>query len=235
MVPRSVISLEPFTIGVAIALATIGLIAAVRALGAGDRELEAKGTKLAYVSRNVIASEPRDPNLANNLSVFGTQAEPSDRIPPGLAQLFDALSEAEQEAGGSAEHPVGGVGPRRGRLLLEVTSPSPRRIYGVVDGSGAVCYAITGGIASRCVRRLLSGISVGLLIEDTEDGRRLYVHGLVADNVQAIDVLVKGTAFSAVIGRNVYFLELPAEGVQVNDIAGVRVAGAFGTHVVRVP
>jgi hypothetical protein len=229
-----VTSLELLTIGIVIVLAAVGIAAAARALGASGADGKGLSANPEYVTRNVIASEPSDPNLVTNFRVFDAKATPRDRLPSDLARLFDALAEAERDTGRSTEHLIHGVEPRRSRLLLEVNSPSPRKIYGVVDRSGAVCYAITGGIAARCVGQLISGISIGLRIEDTEAGRRLYVHGLVADDVRTVDVLVNGTAFSATIGRNVFFIELPAEGVRADDIDGVRVTSGLGTYLVRI-
>jgi len=97
-------------------------------------------------------------------------------------------------------------------LLLSDLGARSGKFFVVPTSKGQLCYIITGYLGAGCLSPeplATRGIDWGLSDNDAlGSGEALIVHGLVADNVAEVDVLVAGRAKRAVLANNAFYREL---------------------------
>jgi hypothetical protein len=123
--------------------------------------------------------------LAPRLGVFRSPARPSDSVPPAPAPL-----------------PLPHVTPERGRSRLLLTGPA-LRIYAYPTKEGAVCYVLEPRGEGSCLPFLIDGAFPQ--VRPWQD-----VWGLVDDGAEAVDVRIGADWRPARLGRNAFYLPLPA-------------------------
>lgn len=98
------------------------------------------------------------------------------------------------------------------RLLLSDLGTRSGKFYVVPTSKGQLCYIITGYLDAGCLSPgplTVRGIDWGLSDNDVLGaGEPLTVHGLVANNVGAVDVVVAGEAYRAVLAKNAFYREV---------------------------
>jgi hypothetical protein len=114
------------------------------------------------------------------------------------------------------------------RLLLGGAGLDGEDLVGAPTTDGAVCVAIVPGGSGSCGKWMDFGLQVN---GEQRDGRML-VYGLVADEVQGVEVVASGHRRHARMGENAYACELPG-GAELEEVV-LRLAGGT-VETVRLP
>lgn len=152
------------------------------------------------------------PDLGHRLSLFRSERMPTDRVPdsPLLrdleASMVDALVPAHWQPG---KLQVG-----ESRLALAEAGSKNGRFFVIPSDRNWVCYLVTEYDIRQCVASLTSeGATVGA----TEVDRMTVLHGLIEDEVQAVQMWAGSSAIEVSLGKNAFFAEFP-RGQQESDI-----------------
>jgi hypothetical protein len=185
----------------------------------------------AILTVAVIAYARQTPG-STSASRTGARSNPSERLAPGdSAAGFDlktlsvprtladdlqgvALETASHLRDGVPSEAVdpGSLLLSESRLLLSDLGTRSGKFYVVPTSKGQLCYIITGYLDAGCLSPdplAARGIDWGLSDNDALGvGEPLIVHGLVANNVAAVDVVVAGEAHRAVLANNAFYREV---------------------------
>jgi hypothetical protein len=185
----------------------------------------------ALLTVAVIAYARQTPESVS-ASRTGAHSNPSERLAPGDgAAGFDlkALSgprtladDLQGVALETASHlrdgvPSEAVDPgslllSESRLLLSDLGTRSGKFYVVPTSKGQLCYIITGYLDAGCLAPgpvAARGIDWGLSDNDAlGGGDPLVVHGLVANDVAEVDVVVAGQSERAILANNAFYREV---------------------------
>lgn len=185
----------------------------------------------ALLAVAVIADARQTPG-STSFSRTGAHSNPSERLSPrDSAAGFDleALSGPRTQADDlqgialqTASHlrdgvPNEAVDPgsfllSESRLLLSDLGARSGKFYVVPTSKGQLCYIITGYLDAGCVSPhplATRGIDWGLSDNDALGaGDPLIVHGLVANDIAEVDVLVAGQSERAILANNAFYRDV---------------------------
>jgi hypothetical protein len=91
------------------------------------------------------------------------------------------------------------------RLLLVGAGLAGGDLVGAPTTDGQVCVAILPGESGSCGKWL----DFGLQVNGEQRAGRMLVYGLVADQVQGVEVMASGDRRNARMGENAYACEVP--------------------------
>jgi hypothetical protein len=98
------------------------------------------------------------------------------------------------------------------RLLLSGLGARGGEFFVVPTSKGQLCFVITGYLDAGCLssdRLATRGIDWGLSDNDSlGTGEPLIVHGLVANNVTEVDLIVAGQAIRTILANNAFYGEV---------------------------
>jgi hypothetical protein len=162
---------------------------------------------LALVRRS---ADPSDSRLAPaKLRAFAADATlAATSLPQIVKEQFAVLARAHD-----LSHPgsSGSLHAPRLKLLLDSRGPGIRaRIYGASRDDQAVCYVLL--LSERHYFAACDDLVVGdltLHLDQTSSSGPLYVFGLIADEVDKVDLNVGGQLFPGLAGRNAYVIKGP--------------------------
>jgi hypothetical protein len=121
--------------------------------------------------------------------------------------------------------PLGAGGPRfdQSRLLLRQAGQSAGELYALPTSRGWVCYATTDGIA-RCVSELGDGVS--WTIEASRKEPAVFVHGLLANDIRDVVVVLRDGSAGAAAGNNAFYARVA--NAAPDDVIGLQVTYTDG-------
>lgn len=154
--------------------------------------------------------------------VFATDEEPAQ--PHELYGVFSrAGTDRDAPARSWAEGVQANLGPtvlvEEARLLLDRAGLAEEDLVGAPTTDGAVCLALLPGGSGGCGK----AIEFGLQVNGEQRDGRLLVYGLVADEVQGVEVTASGDRRKARMGENAYACELPSD-AELDELT-LRLAG----------
>jgi hypothetical protein len=115
------------------------------------------------------------------------------------------------------------------RFALVGAGADKRTAFVVRGRDGRTCAGLTG-FTSGCLYGLPSDMPADISYGGESATAGPVVWGVTADDVRAVDVVVDGQAYPAVVGRNVYFFQAPA-GKTSQDLQTLKVHLVSGSVV----
>jgi hypothetical protein len=204
-----------------IALGTCGLCGA--ALATAILSSGATGS-----SSGISSAPPIVVPALSHMTGLGRAATARDRAVTAAAEpALNALTDPQGAPPGMAP---GAVEPARLRILLDNLGSSHRAIYAVPTRGGRVCGGLTGG-PSGCLEGFTAAGPVDYSIGDADaigSGEPAIVWGLAPDDVRSVHVVVGGTSYPAVMGKNAYFFEFPSAVLEPSAVSAIVVGFASG-------
>jgi hypothetical protein len=161
-------------------------------------------------SRQAVLKEANGPTQGSgfNLAALDKPRTPADDFQGDAAEIASHLFDGVP----SADVDPGSILTSKSRLLLSNLGARSGRFYVVPTIKGQLCYVITGYADSGCVSPSpldLNGIDWGLSDNDgIGEGEPLIVHGLVANDVREVDVVVSGSREQATLANNAFYSEV---------------------------
>ncbi len=175
---------------------------------AKDNDSTKSTNEYSWMLRSSIGRSLTESSLAKELAVFKRARSSDDDIPRSVSETIRRLTE---------ESNVGEPRFTRGRLLLRDGADSRLSLYAVPTSRGWVCYATMSGLG-HCLSELSGQASL------TVQGRRekpTVVHGLLANDVADVEVIVEGhDPVPAIVGENAFYREI--SGLTPREVLGVR-------------
>lgn len=115
------------------------------------------------------------------------------------------------------------------RFALVGAGADKRTAFVVRGRDGRTCAGLTG-FTSGCLYGLPSDMPADITYGGESAVEGPVVWGVMANDVKAVDVVVDGQAFPAVVGRNAYFFQAPV-GKTSQDLQTLKVHLAGGSVV----
>jgi hypothetical protein len=171
------------------------------------RQVNEPGEGYNWIVKSSIGPALVKSSLPDELASFSRPRVAADAMPPAVSELMRRVE----------LHPAGSLQPEQSRLLLKELGMDRARLYAAPTSHGWVCYATTNGIAS-CVSSLAGDAS--WKIESRKGPPAVVFHGLVANNVTGIELILKSGSKEASLANNAFYGE--ADDIDVNDVFGFR-------------
>jgi hypothetical protein len=149
----------------------------------------------------LLAESERRP-VTELYGVFRRSRNEADRLAGELAARCGAM---DFGPGFSSHEELGEVREQDGRLLLAGLGGDEDLLYAAPTTTGYVAYALLANAGGGCGPPGPDGLVLGWTQTDQGD---LVVHGLVADPIEAVDIVVAGMTHPAWMGENAFGLRL---------------------------
>jgi hypothetical protein len=157
-------------------------------------------------------------------------------VPLPALQIFSRPQTVTERAAASSNPDVHAIldalpptDPSTLRYALVGAGPDQRTAFVVRGRDGRTCAGLTG-FTSGCLYGLPSDMPADISYGGESPTEGPVVWGVTANDVRAVDVVVDGQPFAAVVGRNVYFFQAPA-GKTSQDLQTLKVHLAGGSVV----
>lgn len=157
--------------------------------------------------KNGSASSAPTVNGAD-IAVFKAAVKASDHAPSSVVAAALSLNDGSTTVASSLR--PGSILMGQSRMLVADRSGSAK-IFGFPSDRGKLCYVVVEGPVGCEDEVGGSHPSWGIYDPDAVgDGEPASVYGFVADKARNVNVVVDGVSTSAKLGRNAYYLQLPA-------------------------
>jgi hypothetical protein len=194
-----------------------------------EGEAEGSWTGVGWSIGPAVEDPTKGPPDASKIAVFREPAKPSDSFTPSETDLVEGKETPERFRPGEQLFD-------QARLL--VRGDAGFKLFGVPTEKGWVCLHFVEpsdpyGFGRTCIRRLTYG---EYAMSGTES--RFEIYALVADDIRRVEIVARGQAWSAVVGRNAFVFQAHPHKVcpaDIEELVFEDAAGKTRTHKLAPP